>query len=530
MRTSQEVVDRLTRLGVSPERHDFVLKKLGLPPLREAPKALAEGGDPEDAPDVQKNPTVQINVGQPPGSAPAAPSVETASIGMPTAATPAAGTPGFRPPPGDNPFNASGFSESDVMTPSRPAPSAPAAPGGPGRVDPSQVALPPPSATPASLSVTGTPGPTGGGIGAGIPGAIQTAQEAEKQYGAAREQATGMEADVAAQEQARFQQNEFRRQQALTQAKQTWDSAQSDMRNYKYEDFWASKSMGSRIGAALAVAFGGIGQALAHQGSNAALGVIEMAMNRDLEQQKLKYERLKDTALSSQSMYGQLLNTFQDQRLADIAYKNGQIEQAKTKAVQMLAPADAAKAQAALGVQQEQLKLEAAKIETERYNRQAMLTLQYQQRAVPWQGEQKFAPSDEEAKAGRVIVEAHDKMQQGIRDLLQQSGSGRALPGTERAATTEQLVSFLQDNYRQLMQQGVFKPAEVAFISSFISNPAKWDTLNPDAKRKNLQQLSRLITRGVNDKFASWGQGPTQPGGGGSNPSKVRGFQPVAGK
>ncbi len=61
--------------------------------------------------------------------------------------------------------------------------------------------------------------------------------------------------------------------------------------------FWHDKSTGSKVLAAISVVLGGIGQALTHQNSNAALTVVQNAIDKDIDAQKANLGK-KQTLLS----------------------------------------------------------------------------------------------------------------------------------------------------------------------------------------------------------------------------------------
>lgn len=80
-----------------------------------------------------------------------------------------------------------------------------------------------------------------------------------------------------------------------------------DIKNYKVKDFWADKSTGTKIIASIGVALGAAGSALAG-GPNAAMSILQNAVERDLQKQK---ENLRNKYVSADLQRGILAETYQ---------------------------------------------------------------------------------------------------------------------------------------------------------------------------------------------------------------------------
>jgi hypothetical protein len=233
----------------------------------------------------------------------------------------------------------------------------------------SSIGVAPASSSPTIADGQNAPGVLSPAAGAGpirVDGGISPASAAATEPGEPRAAAQALTNEANRQNEWLRQQQE-QRQEALAQHREAWNAAQSEMNNYRFQDFWANKSTPVRLTAALAVAMGGIGAAMTHSGANAALGIVDNSIAQDLERQKAQYQVLRDKAAGAQTLYGQLLDTFRDERLADLAYLTAAREQLKMQAQAILPPPQAAQLSSAMGQDQQRL-LQAAEASALRRN------------------------------------------------------------------------------------------------------------------------------------------------------------------
>ena len=114
----------------------------------------------------------------------------------------------------------------------------------------------------------------------------------------------------------------------------------------EFKDYWADKSTGFKVLAALAIGAGI--HAESHGGTNVAMKAIDNAIEKDLAQQKYAYEQQlagKKSKLSSlDSLYNKAVNTFQDEVAAEAYTKEILLEQTKNKLNEIAAKSGQAQA------------------------------------------------------------------------------------------------------------------------------------------------------------------------------------------
>jgi len=141
---------------------------------------------------------------------------------------------------------------------------------------------------------------------------------------------------------------------AINQYKDT----QQKLNDFQFHDYWADKSTGQKVIAGIAIALGGIGGAFTGKGDNKGLDVINQAIDRDLNLQKLNYVKLKDQGEASKSLYGMYMDKFKNETLASQATLATMMEASKNRldaiASKYQSPQIAAAAQAMSGQLQAQ--------------------------------------------------------------------------------------------------------------------------------------------------------------------------------
>lgn len=83
--------------------------------------------------------------------------------------------------------------------------------------------------------------------------------------------------------------------------------------------YFASQDTGSQIAAGLAIGLGAVGSAMLGNKDNPALTVIQNAIARDVDAQKLEIEKRKGVSAAATSLYAQMREQFQDERSATAA-------------------------------------------------------------------------------------------------------------------------------------------------------------------------------------------------------------------
>ena len=214
---------------------------------------------------------------------------------------------------------------------------------------------PAPTPDPSQYSGGKTPSVLGGpDLGSLIPQnmAAKIAENTAKQYqsiGAARAQTAKSEAEAyKAQSQVLQDQAtaEATRQKNFEAASNNWQvksdalAKQISESNPKLQDYWANKSTGSKILAAIAVGLGQYSSAI-NGGPNNALAIINKAVDDDVAKQKYNYEQglhnKKMLLDNTNTLYGRAMQTFNDQTIALNYAKQIAHEQVSNKIAQITA-------------------------------------------------------------------------------------------------------------------------------------------------------------------------------------------------
>lgn len=142
---------------------------------------------------------------------------------------------------------------------------------------------------------------------------------------------------------------------AVATAKATYDAEQQKLAKMGVKDFWADKSIGQKVAAAIALAMSAVGGALSGKGGNTALDVINKAVDDNYRLQRAQIDVQERKAASAKEAVGMARQTHAD-RIADL-----ELRQAAT----WNAVGDAAAAKAA------QIGTEAAAVTAERLRQDA---------------------------------------------------------------------------------------------------------------------------------------------------------------
>ncbi len=101
-----------------------------------------------------------------------------------------------------------------------------------------------------------------------------------------------------------------------------WQDAKN-LANYKEdpERFWHSRNTMQRVGTAIAILLGGIGQGLMRGGDNPAVTKLNNDIDRDIAAQRATYDAKKSSFAAKNSMYGKMMDKYKDPELALAASK-----------------------------------------------------------------------------------------------------------------------------------------------------------------------------------------------------------------
>jgi len=153
------------------------------------------------------------------------------------------------------------------------------------------------------------------------------AQKAQQQSLSKEEQAaiqgTQIDAEKAAREEQRAKE---------LNAQKEMDKTANDLLATEFDQnrVWKRMGTGGSIAAGVGIALGALAQGFGAK-SNAALDVIGKQVERDIEQQRMEYEKIKDKAKAQDSAYGRLRQLGMDDNQARAQLNKATLDQIQTK-------------------------------------------------------------------------------------------------------------------------------------------------------------------------------------------------------
>jgi len=126
-------------------------------------------------------------------------------------------------------------------------------------------------------------------------------------------------------------------EKATQEADAEIDARYTEMKSFKFRDYWEDQSTGDKVLAAIAIGLGGLGAGMTGKGGNGALDVINNAITRDSERQKSQFEQLKATLGEAQALKASKLNGMSNVEAAFALSDAGKYDAALKKAESMLA-------------------------------------------------------------------------------------------------------------------------------------------------------------------------------------------------
>jgi len=240
----------------------------------------------------------------------------------------------------------------------------------PGMIAANQVGLANPSGGMLLADNSGKVGMGDSGLGAGKPDLVFAGQRAKPQVssvglntsslmGGFDKEMAGVAQESAAKSNAASEQAKlFGEQAAMTKNYAEQAKAQNEAFFGSYEQevnklkgmtdsfmkqsninpnaIWENSSTGAKIGAGIGVALGALGAALTG-GQNQALAIIDKAIERDIESQKLNIDKSRGALGVQSGLVGQLREQFNDKRMADAAAYKIAYDEAENRLKQIVA-------------------------------------------------------------------------------------------------------------------------------------------------------------------------------------------------
>lgn len=348
-----------------------------------------------------------------------------------------------------------------------------------------------------------------GDINKGINQRIQSANmlaESQKQQAEAVGAAYGA-ADVKLQEYEKNRQDlEKRRQSVMDEKSKDMDAASASLNKFEYKDYWADRSAGSKIMAAVATAMGAYGSALTGT-QNYAMTILNSAVEDDLQKQKLAYEKLKGRAADAKDAYSMAARMFDDEgdrmnaaraMINDrLTYEVGKLgamaksPEAKAKALDLQGQLNvlrgeygqkALESSADKLIQLEKIRGEQKKVQLEEQKDTRSRVISGLDVRDPRTGQMmpQIAKTPEDAKKASDFVENYESMKQGLKNLkemrkkygvgefFKQGAAGLIGQDTELETNIRNAVTDLQLSYKEVKKLGTLDKGSEKYLERIL--------------------------------------------------------------
>jgi hypothetical protein len=282
--------------------------------------------------------------------------------------------------------------------------------------------------------------------------------------------------------------------------------------------FWAEKDTGDKVAAAIAIGLGALGSALQGTGKNAALDILDKAVDKDIMAQEKAYMQKKDSLAVSQSLLGMYKNQVDDMQAAKMLAKADAISSIQYKLNETMAGVQskeaAAKAQMIFG------ELQNAKGQLIYGAQQKLAQLAQQQNLYSGQGDinpmnvpkedrdllvnvggrNMMARSTGAATEVREKVTALDSFQQQGRRYLEllekKSALGAKFP-TELNAELNTVASNMGVSYGKTKGMGTYDKGTAEAIAQILGDPNSFMKGNLQAKVKEALKLQEIDKQNI---------------------------------
>jgi hypothetical protein len=338
---------------------------------------------------------------------------------------------------------------------------------------------------------------------AGLKAAAQGYEQGAYQVG----QQKGMMDELEAMNK-QFQERQKANQEALAKAQLKVQEIESEAGKIQPQDFWANRSTGSRIAAAIAMGVGAYASAMTG-GPNTAKQIIDGAVAQDLALQKEKYQRAKERGAIARNVYGDLVAKLGSEEAASAAIINNAYKMISTKL--QIQESQAQNAERAMKIQSLKADIDATRAAAQAKQvellakQEALKGAGQAQQPVPQgvlskEDEQTyirdpeffgFAPTKEEAVAFRKGLPEYRSVMRDLTELNNITNQpGRSLnpvTGEKVKAIKQRLVGALRE---EILGPGVITKEERELIlSDILGDPTAILSLDASTKAK-LKSLS----------------------------------------
>jgi hypothetical protein len=350
-----------------------------------------------------------------------------------------------------------------------------------------------PSGTPISRAkpITETPAPSIGGAQVpDISGLTAQADQVTKQFLAGddlnaemeqqRKDVEGMKTQIADKE------NEFKK-------------TQDEVANFKWDNssLWDKSSTGQKI----ALLIGGALSSVSASGAQAFQKSVESTLDKDMAQQKMKYDSIKEKGKSAENHLGQLIQRLGSEENGLLALRGQQIQiiQNKLKAAQD-------NAQSKIVAMNAQKNWEALEIEKGKLAIQLQESLRKNAGDIkninmgPYKG---YVGDDVSAREFRKKYNAVETANQTISDLKNLTKQGASVSPEARAEAQSKLTVLVQQS-KDILGTGVLSDSEREAVMGAIGDPTSVFSLKSSTLAK-LQSFQKQLNQMVQQDAKSLG-------------------------
>jgi hypothetical protein len=262
--------------------------------------------------------------------------------------------------------------------------------------------------------------------------------------------------------QARLQQSRFDAENELKKKIGEIDQKQKDF-TWDNRSLWEKSSTGQKV----MIAITGFLSSLSPQGAKTFQDTVSNTMARDLDQQKERYNLLKEQKKDYQSLYGDLVKKFGDEDMASLQLTNMQLN-AVSNRLKVLSEMSQSKIVAAKSLQGIDLvNSEIAKNQATMVNlaaaKKSDVIPGYENTITDKTAKEKFS----QTLAGKKTLDAT------LADLeTLVKGTGEAIPFTTKNVRAKQLVQDAQLQMKEIKKLGVLSGDDAKRLEDYISKPS----------------------------------------------------------
>lgn len=282
------------------------------------------------------------------------------------------------------------------------------------------------------------------------------------------------------------------KQKAYDDFAKTDAAAQKELAaNMPGRDFWADRSTNDKITAGIAMWLGGIGAAITGK-ENGALAVINSAIERDLKNQVIRYNALKDKRDGGKEAFGMALKMYGDKESALLGLQKNAYDRTILQVKQYEALAKGTEAAEKAKIMTGVLQSEKAKIDATLAGQMAKAQADKAEFISPLLGG--AATSKEGAKILNESAANATTAKTGLKDLLAIANTpGAKADFGETAARANTIAKTLQGALRtEILGPGTVNDGERAMLEGLIRDPSKMFSL-PSKDKAALTELMNRI-------------------------------------